>query len=259
MCVDYYICIFLIMMMHLDAGKQYGVVAFSIQPSLTKKTAAIRVGGTWLGAKKTATFGMGCFWEPAESLLEVEGVLGTVAGYTGVVDPTKKPTYDSVCFGRQWVEGVRVTYDDEVLSYAELLDRFEEAQNPKMGSRQYASIIFTANDDEHRLASQWLQKAQENERVTGGWPAKLTTIESSTPFFQAEGWHQNYWKKVRIRAAIVVMLLVLYNGGLDRLHIFQDTPELQKTIETGALALALGGGLATLLERVIDTNVMELE
>jgi methionine-S-sulfoxide reductase len=246
------------MTMTLDVGKQYGVVAFSVQPK-TKKTPAIRVGRTWLGAKKTATFGMGCFWEPAESLLEVEGVLGTVAGYTGVVDPTKKPTYDSVCFGRQWVEGVRVTYDDEVLSYAELLDRFEEAQNPKMGSRQYASIVFTTNDDERRLASQWLQNAQENEQVTGGWPAKLTTIESSTPFFRAEGWHQNYWKKFRTRAAIVVLLLVLSSGGLDRLHMFQDAPELQDMIETGALALVVGGGLATLLERVIDTNVMELE
>ena len=135
-----------------------------------------------------------------------------------------------------------MTYDDEVLSYAELLDRFEEAQNPKMRSRQYASIIFTANDDEHRLASQWLQKAQENERVTGGWPAKLTTIESSTPFFQAEGWHQNYWKKVRIRAAIVVMLLVLYNGGLDRLHIFQDVPELQKRLKRVRWRSRLAGG-----------------
>ena len=35
-----------------------------------------------LSATKEATFGMGCFWEPAESLLKQPGVLATTVGYT---------------------------------------------------------------------------------------------------------------------------------------------------------------------------------
>ena len=63
-----------------------------------------------------------CFWEPSEELLKVEGVIDTVAGYTGNPSATKAPTYDSVCFSPNWVEGVRVQYDDEKISYSELLD-----------------------------------------------------------------------------------------------------------------------------------------
>ena len=52
-----------------------------------------------LSATKEATFGMGCFWEPAESLLKQPGVLATTVGYTGAPVNKPPPTYDSVCFG----------------------------------------------------------------------------------------------------------------------------------------------------------------
>ena len=69
-----------------------------------------------LQAIKEGTFGMGCFWEPAEELRKVKGVVDTVAGYTGNPTANKAPTYDSVCFSRDWVEGVRVKFDDEMIT-----------------------------------------------------------------------------------------------------------------------------------------------
>jgi hypothetical protein len=42
---------------------------------------------TSLSAARSATFGMGCFWEPSEELLKVDGVMDTVAGYTGNPSP----------------------------------------------------------------------------------------------------------------------------------------------------------------------------
>eukprot|EP00957_Ditylum_brightwellii_P050098 3797928-Ditylum_brightwellii.AAC.1 len=72
-----------------------------------------------LYAKKEATFGMGCFWEPSETLLSKDGILATTVGYTGGKPNAKAPTYDSVCYGRDWVEAVRVVYDDTIVSYGD--------------------------------------------------------------------------------------------------------------------------------------------
>merc|ERR1719203_1948934 len=80
-------------------------------------TAAATGAGAPLSAVREASFGMGCFWEPSESLLKEPGVLATTVGYTGAPGKKKAPTYDSVCFGREWVEAVRVAYDDEQCSY----------------------------------------------------------------------------------------------------------------------------------------------
>jgi peptide methionine sulfoxide reductase MsrA len=60
-------------------------------------------------AARSATFRMGYFWEPSEELLKVDGVMDTVVGYTGKPSTKKAPSYENVCFGREWVEGVRVT------------------------------------------------------------------------------------------------------------------------------------------------------
>ena len=134
-----------------------------------------------LAAIKEATYGMGCFWEPAESLLNIEGVVDTVAGYTGNANADKPPTYDNVCFGREWVEGVRVTYDDEKISYQELLEAFFEAQNPKYGSRQYASVIFPHDEEQQMIANEWIETNKSRQRKDG-WTPGYTTIEPLTKF-----------------------------------------------------------------------------
>ena len=43
-------------------------------------------------AVKEATFGMGCFWEPAESLLKRPGILATNVGYAGAPPGKPPPT-----------------------------------------------------------------------------------------------------------------------------------------------------------------------
>ena len=156
-----------------------------------------------LPAIKEATFGMGCFWKPSEELLKANGVVDTVAGYTGNPNAKKvPPTYEDVCFGRDWVEAVRVRYDNEKISYSKLLDAFFEAQEPRAGSRQYASIVFPhVNDNEQQqTAEKWLQDNQDRVRSDGG-PALLTQIERQSPFYKAEEYHQEYWQKMRPRMA----------------------------------------------------------
>mmetsp|Transcript_33898 Transcript_33898/g.97546 ORF Transcript_33898/g.97546 Transcript_33898/m.97546 type:complete len:238 (-) Transcript_33898:12-725(-) len=206
-----------------------------------------------LHAIKDATFGMGCFWEPAEELLKVEGVVDTVAGYTGKTSATEAPNYDSVCFSRDWVEGVRVRYDDEKISYEELLDSFFASQKPKLGSRQYASIIFPHDEDQRQVATNYLQE-NANKQQADGWVTEWTAIEPLSKFFKAEGYHQNYWKKQRPRFAAIIALLAVATGVLD--PIVPET--FQKTVESIANASVLAIGIYQLLERVVDAKVEEL-
>lgn len=196
---------------------------------------------------------MGCFWEPAEELLKIDGVVDTVAGYTGNPSATKAPSYDSVCFGREWVEGVRVKYDDQKISYEQLLDAFFECQKPKLGSRQYSSIIFHHDEEQKAIASTYIAKNALKERPDG-WLPEWTTIEPLTKFYQAEGYHQNYWQKQRPRFAAILGLLAIATGVLDPI-----VPEVfQKTAENGANAAVLALSLYIALERVIDAKVVEL-
>ena len=206
-----------------------------------------------LAAIKEATYGMGCFWEPAESLLNIEGVVDTVAGYTGNANADKPPTYDNVCFGREWVEGVRVTYDDEKISYQELLEAFFEAQNPKYGSRQYASVIFPHDEEQQMIANEWIETNKSRQRKDG-WTPGYTTIEPLTKFFQAEGYHQRYWQKQRPRFAALFSLIAVSSGALDSI-----LPEaIQSSVATGANSLGLVLALYMIAERKLDAKVVEL-
>jgi peptide-methionine (S)-S-oxide reductase len=199
------------------------------------------------------TFGMGCFWDPAEQLLKIDGVIDTVVGYTGKLDATTPPTYESVCYGRDWVEAVRVIYDDDKISYQQLLDAMFEVQKPKLGSRQYSSIVFTHDEKQQTLSQIWVEQNSGRQRHDG-WRAEWTAVEPLSKFFQAEGYHQRYWQKQRPRFAIMLGLLVISTGLLNSVL----PVDLQSTIETAANASVVAIGLATILERFWDAKVIEI-
>ena len=58
--------------------------------------------------RRVATLGLGCFWEPSEKLLKLDGVVDTRCGYAGATFPDAKPDYNSVCGGDGNVECVPV-------------------------------------------------------------------------------------------------------------------------------------------------------
>jgi peptide-methionine (S)-S-oxide reductase len=210
---------------------------------------------TRLCAIQEATLGMGCFWKPAEELLKVPGVVETIAGYTGHPNATSvPPTYENVCFGRDWVEAVRVRYDDQQISYTQLLDAFFETQEPKALSRQYASIVFAHTAEQQAMAQEWLRSENDRVRARDGLPVGLTKIEPKSPFFRAEEYHQRYWQKFRPRVAAAIALLAVNMGAMDVVIPI----ELQRTVHIGANAVVLLGMAFVLLERVIDTKTVEI-
>lgn len=220
-----------------------------------------RISSIILYAIQDATFGMGCFWKPSEELLKVDGVINTIVGYTGNPNHDNKspPSYEQVCFSREpWVEGIRVQYDDTILSYEQLLYEFYNKQEPAYNSRQYSSVIFTHNNEQYNIAKQWYDtncNALEGERGDN-IPVSITSIESLSTFYQAEQYHQRYWQKTRPRIACMILLLVLNTSAIDQ---YISSFELQHMIHTSSNAIVIAGMLYILFERKIDTKTIKLE
>jgi len=223
---------------------------------------AARKNPSSLNAIKEATFGMGCFWEPAESLLKHPGVLATTVGYTGAPPNKPPPSYDTVCFGNDYVEAVRVVYDDTILDYTTLLDEFFDAQKPGL-SRQYASIVFVddTKSSEQQQAMEWKStNVKTKVKRSDNLPYEIVEIEPLSKFYRAEEYHQRYWEKQRLRAAIAVVLLAGSSGAFDDLGggaigQFEVGGFAFDTICNGVF---LVGAAWMILERLIARDVREL-
>jgi peptide-methionine (S)-S-oxide reductase len=150
--------------------------------------------------RATAIFAGGCFWCMEPPFEKLKGVVSVVSGYTGGV--TKNPTYEEVSDGGTGhYEAVLVTYDPRQVSYATLLDVFWHNIDPLDGSGQfcdkggqYRAAIFYRNPAERQLAEQTKQKIAQTKR----WNI-VTQILPATPFYLAEGYHQDYAKKNPVR------------------------------------------------------------
>ena len=151
---------------------------------------------------QTAVFAGGCFWCTEADFEKVPGVLGAVSGYTG--GQVANPSYEEVSAGGTGhVEAVKVFYDPQKVSYGQLLDWFWRHVDPTdadgqfvdRGS-QYRSVIFYANTEQRRLA-----EASKERLAASGRFAKpiVTQILPLGPFYPAEAYHQDYYRKNPIR------------------------------------------------------------
>ena len=108
--------------------------------------------------EKKATFGAGCFWGVEAAFRQLDGVTRTRVGYAG--GTTENPTYEDVCSHRTGhAEVVEVTYDDDQVSYEELLDVFWRKHNPTHRNRQgwdfgdqYRTEIFVHSPEQEAAA-----------------------------------------------------------------------------------------------------------
>jgi peptide methionine sulfoxide reductase msrA/msrB len=151
---------------------------------------------------ETAVFAGGCFWCTESDFEKVDGVIDAVSGYTG--GRVANPSYEQVSAGGTGhVEAVKVIYDPEKVSYARLLNVFWRHVDPTdrggqfvdRGS-QYRSVIFYSGEEQRQLA-----EASKKELEQSGRFAKpiVTEILPLGPFYEAEGYHQDYYKKNPIR------------------------------------------------------------
>lgn len=273
----------------LSAVKMDKCSALLVVPTASSTTGGIlrvgcssetraRTNKVRLDAVREATFGMGCFWEPSESMLKVEGVLDTVVGYAGGslggsnLKPLQAPTYDDVCYGEAWVEAVRVAYDDEIITYETLLDAFFVAQKPDTdtGNRQYASIIFPSNEIQNEAAERWLCTAKDmgRQRPSDNLAVSVVGIEYNNKnssgdngvlFYRAEDYHQEYWQKWRPRYAVAVVLLSTASGLLAPIFSATVGAEESQLLERSATTILLVAAFYYgIVERQIGHSVREL-
>ncbi len=150
------------------------------------------------GSLQTATFAAGCFWGVEAAFRELDGVVSTMAGYTG--GTTLNPSYKEVCTGRTGhAEAVKVSYDPDVTSYEELLDAFRKMHDPTQRNRQgpdvgsqYRSAIFYHDEMQRRAAERSKRKLQRSDLVDGD---VATEITRAGEFYPAEEHHQRYLEK----------------------------------------------------------------
>ncbi len=149
-------------------------------------------------AQKTAIFGGGCFWCMEPPFEQLKGVIEVSAGYSGGDEIS--PTYEQVSSGRTGhIESVRVVYDPEKISFKELLDTFWRYVDPTDPGGQFAdrgdhykTAIFYSNEEEKKIA----ELSRDELAASGVFDRPIATaIRPVKPFYPAEEYHQDYYKK----------------------------------------------------------------
>ena len=161
-----------------------------------------------------AIFAGGCFWCMVPPFEKLDGVSEVISGYTG--GHKVNPTYEEVSSGTTGhMEAVEVTYDPARVSYEKLLDVFWRQINPTDAGGQfvdrgssYKSAIFYNNQEQKKLA----EKSKKELEQSGRFDKPIVTeIRPAGPFYRAEEYHQDYWKKNPIRYKFY-----RYNSGRDQ-------------------------------------------
>jgi peptide-methionine (S)-S-oxide reductase len=143
-----------------------------------------------------ALFAGGCFWCMETAFEGQPGVKEVISGYTG--GTKKDPTYEEVGSGSTGhAESVRVVFDPKVTSYEKMLQLFWHNVDPFSAEgqfcdrgHQYRSAIFYRDDAQHKAAdaSKRAVEKQLGHKV-------VTEIVTATPFYAAEEYHQDFYKK----------------------------------------------------------------
>jgi len=133
---------------------------------------------------ETATFALGCFWAPDSIFGSLDGVVRTRVGYAG--GTTESPTYHNL---GDHTETIQIDYDPTQISYEQLLEIYWDSHNPTVRpwSRQYMSIVFYHNSEQHELAI----KTKQREESSSGRQV-YTEIIPFSEFHLAEDYHQKY-------------------------------------------------------------------
>lgn len=145
-----------------------------------------------------AIFAAGCFWGVQATFDAVDGVVSTLAGYTG--GTLENPSYERICRGdTNHAEAVLVNFDETIVSYDKLLDIYFASHNPTTLNRQgpdigtqYRSAIFTANEEQEAAALAKIRQINES----GIYKSPVVTqVLSEQTFYPAEEYHQKYLAK----------------------------------------------------------------
>lgn len=137
----------------------------------------------------------GCFWGVQYYFDKLDGVLKTEVGYIG--SHIDNPTYEDVCSKTTGhVEGIRVVYDVNRLSYEDVIKYFFEIHDPTQANgqgpdigEQYLSRIFCFDDEQHQTAAKVIAYLRQHDCDV------VTELLPMSVFWPAEEYHQDYYEK----------------------------------------------------------------
>lgn len=142
---------------------------------------------------KEIILGAGCFWCTQAVFDEIKGVVYTEVGYSG---GKPNPSYESVVNGDGNIEVAKIIYDEKQISLEKILEIFLKMHDPTSLDKQdadegtqYRSVIFYQTNEELKIISDFLQKAQKYYAK-----AIVTQVLKLEKFYKAEDYHQKYFK-----------------------------------------------------------------
>jgi peptide-methionine (S)-S-oxide reductase len=149
----------------------------------------------------TAIFAGGCFWCVEKDFEGVTGVVEVKSGYTG--GTLDNPDYKTVSYTETGhYEAAEVLYDPAQVSYRELVDFYWTTVDPTndkgqfcdTGSSYRTAVFATPNQLPDATASLAAIEASKpfSERI-------VTPIVPAVTFYDAEDYHQDYYKKNPLR------------------------------------------------------------
>lgn len=151
-----------------------------------------------MGTDELATFAGGCFWCMFPPFAQLPGVKKVVSGYTG--GHVENPTYQQVSSGKTGhYEAIQLTFNPHVISFEELLQVYWQQINPTDEEGQffdrggsYQTAIFYHSEAQKQKALAAKKNLSESGRFT---KPIATKILPAAPFYPAEDYHQDYYKK----------------------------------------------------------------
>lgn len=127
-----------------------------------------------------------------------DGIETVTSGYMG--GNVDHPTYEQVKSGTTGhLETVKIEYDVALMSYHKLLEIFfsvidptdAEGQYQDRGS-QYRTAIFYTNEDQRETANQYIESLKSTIDKDKAVATKVLLV---MPFYEAEAYHQDFYKK----------------------------------------------------------------
>lgn len=172
------------------------LILISCGPS--SETTGKPAGETVPAGAAVAIFAGGCFWCMEGPFEKLDGVYAVESGYTGGKEVN--PSYEEVGAGiTGHVEAVRIFYDAKKVTFEQLLDTYWMQIDPtdKGGQfadrgRQYRPVLFYANEKEKATIQASREKLEKSKRFSA---PIVVAIEPAGPFYRAEEYHQDYYKK----------------------------------------------------------------
>ena len=146
---------------------------------------------------ETAVFAGGCFWGIQAVFQHMKGVVSATSGYAG--GTVSNPSYEHVSSGATGhAESVRVVFDPSQVTYGQLLQVFFSVahdptelnrQGPDVGP-QYRSAVFYTTEAQRQIVQAYIAQLTKAK----AFPAPIVTqVAPLKAFYEAEGYHQNYY------------------------------------------------------------------